>query len=426
MVRTYDEVLCFNTGGTIMRLKELVIYTELLDDNIINKYISFIDANNDTEIREYYFDLIRELISVEMTFETYFYTKMIEVENPILKRLSHNDYVISEIDTACLRNDLYILNEIINYDIKTKINTVDDGERMLSLLISSNTTDNIINAYKDYFKDKAMSKDSNDIDDFLCLLKDYGTGMFANNSAFYINQMEEIRPIKDFSTLSWDQIYDYEYQKEALLSNTKALVNGQPYHHTILQGDSGTGKSSCVKAVADLFKDDKLRLVQLYKRQLHCLPNIIESLSGSSFKFIIFIDDLSFEVHEDDYKLLNSYIEGGVINENNNIAFYVTSNRQNLIKEAHSDRESDVRVNDLLEESISLSARFGLHLTFMKPNQDEFLEMVIKMLDKEEISYNKDKIEAEAKRWVLRHSGRSGRIAMQFVKQLKMSATENL
>ena len=163
-----------------------------------------------------------------------------------------------------------------------------------------------------------------------------------------ITQQEQLTPVRDFSPLPWEQIYDYPVQKQELLNNTKALTEGRPYHHVLLEGASGTGKSSCVKAVANIFKDQKLRLIQLYKNQLCGLPNLLKSLNGSIFKFIIFLDDLSFESNDEDYKLLKSYIEGGIINEADNIAFYVTSNRQHLIKEVRTEREGDIHLQDYI------------------------------------------------------------------------------
>jgi len=404
-----------------MCLQELIIYTNLSCDTIINKYISFITETDSALIRKAYFDLIKDLISIEMSFETYLYTKMIEVDNPVLERLSHKNYNISMLDKSCLKNDLDIIKSIINSNIDDKIHEADDGHNILRHIVSAESSSDILNAYKSYFNSEVSVDNNEDISEFINILRTYGTGIFSENNVFYINQQDQLTPVKEFLPLPWEQIYDYQIQKEELLDNTKSLVEGYPYNHVLLEGASGTGKSSCVKAVADLFKGQKLRLIQLYKSQLCGLPSLLRVLNRSIFKFIIFLDDLSFEPGDEEYKLLKSYIEGGIINEADNIAFYVTSNRQHLIKEVRAEREGDVHLQDSIQEATSLSERFGLHLTFNAPNQIEYISIILNMLKSENISFNQDEIELEAKRWALLHRGMSGRVAMQFVKHLKMN-----
>ena len=279
----------------------------------------------------------------------------------------------------------------------------------------------VMSAYKDFFhsdEGPAVAR----ADAFIGLLKKYGTGEFAVNDAYYINQNNALVPVEHFEPLAWENIYDYQVQKEKLIQNTKALVEGRPFHHALLVGASGTGKSSSVKGVVNLFCDRKLRLIQLYKGQLTNLPWLMKKLSSSTFTFVIFIDDLSFEVNEDDYKLLKSYIEGGVVNEAQNIAFYVTSNRQHLIKEDRSDREGDIHIQDFIQEMTSLSRRFGLRLTYDKLTQKSYFNMVAKMLEDEGVVIDREEMEAEARKWSMRHSGMSGRIAAQFVREIMMKA----
>lgn len=403
-----------------MSLQELIIYTDLSNDPIIKKYISFIQEDNQAQIRQDYFGLVKDLIAVEMSFETYLFTKMIEIDNPVLERLCHKNYNLTALDKACLKNDLDILKKIVNSNIDNKINAAKDNYNILSHIVFNESPSIMINSYKNYFDSVKSINNDKDINLFIDILKTYGTGIFAENNVFYINKHDQLTPVRDFSPLPWEQIYDYPVQKQELLNNTKALTEGRPYHHVLLEGASGTGKSSCVKAVANIFKDQKLRLIQLYKNQLCGLPNLLKSLNGSIFKFIIFLDDLSFESNDEDYKLLKSYIEGGIINEADNIAFYVTSNRQHLIKEVRSEREGDIHLQDFIEETTSLSERFGLHLTFMNPNQNEYISIIEKMLKSENIPFIQEKMELEAKRWALLHRGMSGRVAMQFVKHLKM------
>jgi predicted AAA+ superfamily ATPase len=419
-----DSYILIN-GGLAMRLHELILYNTLSDDPVISRYIAFIKADETAKIRRTYFELVRELVAIEMPFEHYLYTEMIRVNNPVIRRLCNNDYNATDLDTACLVNDLDVLSKILTFDIKEKLSEVADSQDIFGHLSGNTIFLEAVNAYSEFFSQQIDPESRNYIRGFVRLLKNFGTGVFALDNVFYINQEKQLTPVSDFNPLPWDEIYDYEIQKHALLENTKALVKGHPFQHVLLEGASGTGKSSSVKAAAQLFRNDKLRLIQLYKGQLRVLPKLLDELRDSVFKFIIFIDDLSFEVHDDDYKLLKSYIEGGIINETDNIAFYVTSNRQHLIKEMHGDRKDEVHLNDFIQETTSLSAQFGLHLSFSKPNQREYFEMVSKMLDKEDIKLDKRDMEAQAKRWSMRHGGMSGRIAMQFVKQLKMTMPEN-
>ena len=404
-----------------MYLQELIIFKELASDPITNKYLNLLEASNPAEIRKAYFDLVKDLIAKETSFETHLYEKMMEVDNTTLERLGHQQVKPGVLDIACLRNDLEILKHMVTQDVEPILSEVNDKQNILAHIGNAPMKSARLQAYHNYFHKEIFPEDDEDILQFVELLRLYGTGTFACNQVFYINRQEQLTPIRKFSPLPWDEIYDYQTQKEALLKNTKALVEGRPFHHVILEGASGTGKSSSVKAVVDLFTDQKLRLIQIYKSQLQSLPSILDMISGSIFKFIIFIDDLSFESHDDDYKILKSYIEGGILNESNNIAFYVTSNRMHLIQQMRSEREGDMRINDFIQETTSLSARFGLHLTFVKPDQKAYFSMIAKMLKKEQIEIPQREMELEAKRWSMKHNGMSGRIAMQFVKHVKMN-----
>lgn len=402
-----------------MNLNELVLYDSLAQDPIIESYVALLNTAYMGETRKAYFELVKKLLSVGMVFEAYFFRKLVEAENVVLERMSHDHYMPTALDIACLRNDLAILEELVRQESEEKIREADDRQQLLKGMMFLKKDGGALMAYKDFFHD-AHSPAYERYEAYINLLKTYGTGEFAVHDAYYVDQADELVPVAHFEPLGWDHIYDYAFQKEKLIQNTQALVEGRPFHHALLVGASGTGKSSSVKAVADLFSDRKLRLLQLYKGQMRNLPWIMKKLSSSTFRFVIFIDDLSFEVNEDDYKLLKSYIEGGVVNEASNIAFYVTSNRQHLIKEDRSDREGDIHIQDFIQEMTSLSRRFGLRLTYDKLTQKAYFDMVAKMLEDEDIVYERQEMEAEAKKWSMRHSGMSGRIAAQFVMDLQM------
>lgn len=406
-----------------MNLHELVLYEDLNRDKVIDSYVALLNASYSGERHNAYFKLVKELLSVGMSFEVYLYTCLIKSDNSLLEQLSHADYKATSLDRACLANDITIIRKLITSEAESKIVEVDDAHQMLRHLMSDEALSPSHSAYKNFFQLHEAKTLDEQCDLFIELLHRYGCGRFASQTVFYLDRDDSFVPVEDFSPLQWAHIYDYETQKEQLLNNTKALVEGRPFHHCLLVGASGTGKSSSVKAVVDYFSDQQLRLIQLYKGQLRSLPKLLKTLSKSMFKFVLFIDDLSFEVNEDDYKLLKSYIEGGIVNEASNIAFYVTSNRQHLIKEIRSDREGDIHLQDFIQEMTSLSRRFGLRLTFDKLQQKDYFEMIARMLEDEGITYERSKMEIEARQWSLRHGGMSGRIANQFVKQLQMNPT---
>ncbi len=401
-----------------MKLNELVLYENIGSDPIVRSYETFINSNTQEAMRQNYFQLTKKLLNIGKTLESHFFGLMIATDNVILERMTHKDYAPTDLDKACLRNDLSILDRIINGNSEEQIASASDDHGLLTSMLTLSSGPAALMAYRDFFDDEQLA--SQRCDAFIELLKRYGTGEFAVNPAYYINHDNQLVPVEHFKPLSWDHIYDYPTQKEKLLENTKALVEGRAYHHALLVGASGTGKSSSVKGVIDMYKDQNLRLIQLYKGQMQNLPWLLNKLASSAFKFVIFIDDLSFEVNEEHYKLLKSYIEGGVVNESSNIAFYVTSNRQHLIKEDRSDREGDIHIQDFIQEMTSLSRRFGLRLTYAKLQQKDYYDMVAKMLEDASIEFTREAMEQAAKRWSMRHSGMSGRIAAQFVREVQM------
>lgn len=223
-----------------------------------------------------------------------------------------------------------------------------------------------------------------------------------------------------------DDLVDYERERAPLLENTERFLEGLPAHHALLYGPPGTGKSSTVKAVLNQYVDRGLRLVQLEKEDLEELPDVIHALEGRGPRFIIFVDDLSFEEHEVEYKRLKALLEGGVEAPPENVRVYATSNRRNLIRERFSDREDegagfsdDVHARDTMQEKLSLSARFGLRLTFPAPDQRRYLQIVAGLARGRGIKLPEDEVRERALLWDRWHAGRSGRTARQFVDELE-------
>lgn len=257
--------------------------------------------------------------------------------------------------------------------------------------------------------------------------KNYGVGMFGMNKAFRIEEKPTggicFKPINNMDSVMLDDLVGYEIQKKKLVDNTRAFVQGKKSNNVLLFGDSGTGKSTSVKAIVNEFYDDGLRMIEIYKHQFQYLSQVIAEIKNRNYKFIIYMDDLSFEEFEIEYKYLKAVIEGGVETRPENILIYATSNRRHLIKESWRDRNDADTVNDkhhsdTVEEKLSLVNRFGVTISFSKPNQKEFFDIVIELARREGITMSEEELKAEANKWELAHGGLSGRTARQCINYL--------
>ena len=244
----------------------------------------------------------------------------------------------------------------------------------------------------------------------------YGYGIYAKYNMFSVDEAGNIVPVRHPDKTELSDLVDYESERKVIVDNTKALLDGKPAANILLTGDAGTGKSSTVKAVANALWKDGLRIVEVRKDQLRSIPKILDELSSNPLKFVLFIDDLSFLKDDDNFNALKAVLEGSVTAKSNNMVIYATSNRRHIIKEKFSDREGDdIHRNDTMQELISLSERFGIHVTFSKPNKETFLHIVHHLAEKNEIDMPKDEIELLAERFALERGGRSARLAKQFI-----------
>ena len=258
--------------------------------------------------------------------------------------------------------------------------------------------------------------------------RDYGVGMFGLNKAFRLHDPEgsaqvEFKAINNMDQVVLDDLIGYELQKKKLIDNTEAFVEGRRCNNVLLFGDSGTGKSTSVKAIVNEFYDRGLRMIEIYKHQFGSLSNVIAQIKNRNYKFIIYMDDLSFEDFEIEYKFLKAVIEGGVETKPENILIYATSNRRHLIKENWSDRNDVVMQNgmhqsDTMEEKLSLVHRFGVTINYSKPSQKEYFNIAIRLARRLGVTMPDDEIRAEATKWELSHGGISGRTAQQFANYL--------
>lgn len=255
--------------------------------------------------------------------------------------------------------------------------------------------------------------------------KAYGVGMFGLNKAFRITSNEsgtgvKFLPINNMEKVMLDDLVGYELQKKKLVENTKAFVEGRKANNVLLFGDSGTGKSTSIKAIVNEFYDQGLRMIEIYKHQFKDLSNVIASIKNRNYKFIIYMDDLSFEEFEIEYKFLKAVIEGGVETKPENILIYATSNRRHLIRETWNDRsdveqEEGMHRSDTMQEKLSLVNRFGVTICYSKPSQKEYFNIVIALARKAGVTMSDEALCAEANKWELSHGGISGRTAQQFI-----------
>ncbi len=270
-------------------------------------------------------------------------------------------------------------------------------------------------------------KTSDEFFDCICAFyRDYGVGDVGLNRSFHfssVNGKIELQPIVSQRQVRLDDLIGYDSQKKLLLDNTEAFVHGRPSNNVLLYGDSGTGKSTSIKAIANAFYRDGLRMVEIYKHQIELFPALMSALEEMNYRFIIYLDDLSFEENETEYKYLKAVIEGGLRALPENVAVYATSNRRHLVRETWQDRgelseRADVHSNDTMEEKLSLASRFGLTIYYPKPSRAEYMSIVSALAKKNGIDIPAEQLENGARQWEMHHGGISGRTAAQYVSDL--------
>ena len=257
--------------------------------------------------------------------------------------------------------------------------------------------------------------------------KAYGVGMFGLNKAFRIREdgsRVEFLPVNNTEQVLLKDLVGYEIQKKKLVDNTEAFVKGLPANNVLLFGDAGTGKSTSIKAILNEYYDQGLRMIEIYKHQFQDLSSVIAQIKNRNYRFIIYMDDLSFEEFEIEYKFLKAVIEGGMETKPDNVLIYATSNRRHLIRETWGDRsdmeqDEGMHRSDTMQEKLSLVARFGVTINFSKPTQKEYFQIVTELAKRyPEITLTDEQLCAEANKWELSHGGISGRTAQQFINYL--------
>ena len=250
-------------------------------------------------------------------------------------------------------------------------------------------------------------------------LHKYGYGIFSSGGMFRLTDDKAIEPIVSADKITMENFVGYENERAQVIANTRAFVEGRPAANTLLCGDAGTGKSSTVKAVANAFFDEGVRLIELRKDQLSALPLVMGKISGNPLKFIIFIDDLSFNQNDDHFSMLKAALEGSASAKADNAVIYATSNRRHIVKESFAERDGDdVHRNDTLQETLSLAERFGLVVLYTKPDKRLYLQIVRELAEKHGVALPVSVLEMQAEAFAIKKGSRSARCAEQFIKSL--------
>lgn len=345
-----------------------------------------------------YADFVSDLYRHHNDLGTYVLTLVFEDENICMIKKGKNEE-ISEKMLSCLQNELSALEEISQIS-SDEVKALIDYDGFLP------DWDNTAYDFRAEYSTRIDNVDK------------YGYGIYAKYYMFIVKD-GAIVPVKHPDEVKLSQLIGYEVQRKMIIDNTLALLRGKPASNVLLTGDAGTGKSSSVKAIANEYRNEGLRIIEIRKDQLRDIPTVIDSLSCNPLKFILFIDDLSFESDDDNFGALKAILEGSVSARTQNIAIYATSNRRHLVKENFSDRNGDdVHRNDTVQQLISLSERFGLKISFSKPLKDEYLKIVAGLATQNGLTIPEEKLFAEAEQFAIAKSGRSARAAKQFIDKM--------
>lgn len=423
-------------------ISNLILYGNMNQDEILVKLAKLLDdkGKDDNALRQGIYVEVKRLLELATQYgfndnlwHNYLTYILITNENPFSMTCEKQGAKDGSVNHFAL-NDFKVFYDLFHFDFS-------DIEKRLHIDCFSTLSNyhalskpelmynkNVSIKVQELSKQLEKTKDEREFFDVVTkFYKDYGVGMFGLNKAFRIATSQEnyveLKPINNMDEVVLDDLIGYEIQKKKLLDNTIAFVEGRKANNVLLYGDSGTGKSTSIKAIVNEFYDQGLRMIEIYKHQFKDLSNIIAMIKNRNYRFIIYMDDLSFEEFEIEYKFLKAVIEGGVETKPENILIYATSNRRHIIKEMWSDRDDviqqkGIHQSDTMEEKLSLVNRFGVTINYSKPMKKEFNHIILELAHKNNIKLDDDTLLAEANKWELNHGGTSGRTAQQFINYL--------
>lgn len=415
-----------------MEYGELLLDMTFLIENYENEYY------NREDLRSLLFECVNSLLelSVSHGFEgnlwhTYLTFLLASDENAYSTSCEIVGPVEGSINEIAL-HDFEVFKELFDYDFSSLEEVLD--VKCLSILLDYKSINEGSKVFNKRIRDRicGLAKalgEAGSVDMFKVILtqfyKEFGVGKLGLHKAFRVEHPEEegvqIVPITNIAHVHLDDLVGYEIAKKKLTDNTRAFVKGRRANNCLLYGDAGTGKSSSIKAILNQYYDQGLRMIEVYKHQFQDLNDVIARIKNRNYKFIIYMDDLSFEEFEIEYKYLKAVIEGGLEKKPNNVLIYATSNRRHLVRETFkdkADRDEELHTNDTVQEKLSLVARFGVTIYFGSPDKKEFQEIVKELAKQNGITMPQEQLLLEANKWELAHGGLSGRTAQQFIDYL--------
>lgn len=425
-----------------MRTSELILYKHMEQEQILMDMSFLMDHYDD----EYYniedkkallFEVVHDLM--ELAVSHGFKGNLWHTYLTYLLATHENGYstaceIVGEVDGSIneiVRHDFAVFKELFDYDFAPMAKTLEN--HCMDVIFSYEPMDGHGKVFNERIRDRICTlslqlAEAEDVYDFQKTItqfyKEFGVGKFGLHKAFRIEHGDEgvkIAPITKIAHVHLDDLVGYEIAKKKLIDNTEAFVQGKKANNCLLFGDAGTGKSSSIKAILNQYYDQGLRMIEVYKHQFQDLNDVIAQIKNRNYKFIIYMDDLSFEEFEIEYKYLKAVIEGGLEKKPKNVLIYATSNRRHLIRETFrdkQDRDEELHTNDTVQEKLSLVARFGVTIYFGRPEKKMFQEIVKELAKRENLTISEEELLAEANKWELSHGGMSGRTAQQFIDYL--------
>lgn len=423
-----------------MRIDELIVYKDFGNDSLLEDMAYLMDHYKDCEedkdyLRSLAFDCIHRLLEMGGNhgfsgnlWHCYLTNLLVNNENTYSRSTEIRGQINGTVNDAVL-HDIVIFKELYDYDFTDM--TVALSLDAMKLVFDYKASTEESKVYNDrirrricdlaetFHNDNTPTQMKDSLTQFY---REYGVGRFGLHKAFRVSHGTDdevnIVPILNIAHVKLDDLVGYDIAKQKLIENTEAFVSGRRANNCLLYGDAGTGKSSSIKAIANMYYDRGLRIIEIYKHQFKDLNDVIAQIKNRNYKFIIYMDDLSFEEFEVEYKYLKAVIEGGLEKKPKNVLIYATSNRRHLVNERFSDRDDALHKSDTMQEKLSLVSRFGCTIYFGLPEKKEYQEIVLELAGREGIDMDKEELLLEANKWEVAHGGRSGRCARQFIDYL--------